>query len=320
MMNKDKYHRFCEQETGVPIFNQDWWLDAVCGENNWDVVLAEKGGGIVGALPYYINKKLWFNRIQMPPLTQTLGPYIKYPINQKYYKRLSWEKEIYSDLITQLPKYDFFQQSFSPSITNWLPFYWLGFRQTTRYTYRIKEITAEELENEYETDIRRRRRRKAVNLGITVAELDSVDDFFLLNKKTFNRKNMQIPYSKDIVKRIYDACIMHSAVKMFAAKMSNGTIIAANFLVYDDNTVYYLMGGIDPDAKDMGGMDMVQHYSILFALQSGKVFDFEGSMIDSIEKYFRSFGAIQVPYLQVYRYGSWLYKCMKNIKDIFTSI
>ena len=318
-MNKDKYHRFCEQETGVPIFNQDWWLDAVCGENNWDVVLAEKGGGIVGALPYYINKKLWFNGIQMPPLTQILGPYIKYPINQKYYKRLSWEKEIYSDLITQLPKYDFFQQNFSPSITNWLPFYWLGFRQTTRYTYRIKEITAEQLENEYETDIRRRR-RKAVNLGITVVELDSVDDFFLLNKKTFNRKNMQIPYSKDIVKRIYDACIMHSAVKMFAAKLPDGTIIAANFLVYDDNTVYYLMGGIDTNTKDMGGMDMVQHHSILFALQSGKVFDFEGSMVESIEKYFRSFGAIQVPYLQVYRYDSRLYKCMKNVKGIFTSV
>ena len=131
---------------------------------------------------------------------------------------------------------------------------------------------------------------------------------------------MQIPYSKDIVTRIYDASIMHEAVKMFAAKLPDGTVIAANFLVYDDNTVYYLMGGIDPAAKDMGGMDMVQHYSILFALQSGKVFDFEGSMVESIEKYFRSFGAIQVPYLQVYRYGSRLYRCMKNIKDIFTSV
>ena len=319
MTNKEKYKLFCKQEKGIPIFNKDWWLDAVCGESNWDVVLTKKGGSIVGALPYYINKKLWFNKIQMPTLTQTMGPYITYPLNQKYYKRLSWEKEIYSDLIKQLPKYDFFQQSFSPQVTNWLPFYWLGFKQTTRYTYRIKEITEEQLENEYETDIRRRR-RKAVNLGITVVELHSVDDFFLLNKKTFNRKNMQIPYAKDIIKRIYDACIMYNAVKMFAAKLPDGTIVAVNFLVYDDSTVYYLMGGIDPAAKDKGGMDMVQHHSILFALQSDKVFDFEGSMVESIEKYFRSFGAIQVPYLQVYRYGSRLYKCMKNVKGIFTSV
>ena len=319
MENKEKYKLFCKQEDGVPIFNKDWWLDAVCGENNWNVVLMEKGGSVVGALPYYINKKVWFNRIQMPLLTQTMGPYIIYPVNQKYYKHLSWEKEIYSDLITQLPKYDFFQQSFSPQITNWLPFYWLGFKQTTRYTYRIKGITEEQLENEYETDIRRRK-KKAVNLGITVDELYSVDDFFFLNKKTFNRKNMQIPYSKDIVKRIYDTCIMHSAVKMFAARLSDGTIIAASFLVYDDNTVYYLMGGVDPVTKDMGGMDMVLHRSILFALQSGKVFDFEGSMVESIEKYFRSFGAIQIPYFQVYRCDSWLYKCMKNIKGAFASM
>lgn len=319
MTNKEKYKLFCEQEHGVPIFNKDWWLDAVCGENNWNVVLTERGGRIVGALPYCINKKLWFNRIQMPVLTQTMGPYIIYPVNQKYYKRLSWEKEIYSDLIKQLPKYDFFQQSFSPQITNWLPFYWCGFKQTTRYTYRIKNITEEQLDNEYENDIRRRK-KKAVSLGVTVDELHSVDDFFLLNKKTFNRKNMHIPYSKDIVKRIYDTCIMHVAVKMFAAKLPDGTIIAANFLVYDDNTVYYLMGGVDPNTKDMGGMDMVQHHSILFALRAGKVFDFEGSMVGSIEKYFRSFGAIQVPYLQVCRYGSWLYKCMKNVKDIFVAV
>lgn len=58
MTNKDKYHIFCDHEKGIPIFNKDWWLDAVCGENNWDVALVEKGGSIVGSLPYCIDKKI----------------------------------------------------------------------------------------------------------------------------------------------------------------------------------------------------------------------------------------------------------------------
>ena len=59
------------------------------------------------------------------------------------------------------------------------------------------------------------------------------------------------------------------------------------------------MGGINPKYKDLGGMDIVQFESIKFALESGRKFDFEGSMIESIEKYFRSFGAIQKPYFQI---------------------
>ncbi len=315
--NKEKYRKLCKIDGNLPVFNQDWWLDSVCGENNWDVALVEKGGGIVGSLPYFLKKKLFFNTIDMPKLTQTMGPYIVYPNNQKYYKRLSWEKEIYTKLINSLPKYDFFRQNFSPVVSNWLPFYWKGFEQSTRYTYRIQNITVKELENVYETDIRRRR-RKAENLGLSVKELYSVDDFYLLNKKTFERKGMEIPYSKKLVESIYNAGRECDAVKMFSVKLDDGTLIAANFLVYDNNTVYYLMGGIDPDKKDLGAMDLIQHHSILFALEQNKIFDFEGSMVESIEKYFRSFGAIQTPYFSISHHNSSSYTFMRNIKRLFT--
>ena len=31
-------------------------------------------------------------------------------------------------------------QNFHYGITDWLPFYWEGYRQTTRYTYMLKDI------------------------------------------------------------------------------------------------------------------------------------------------------------------------------------
>lgn len=85
---------------------------------------------------------------------------------------------------------------------------------------------------------------------------------------------------------------------------------------YYDNTVYYLMGGIHPDFKDMGGMDIVQFESIKYALESGRRFDFEGSMIESIEKYFRSFGSIQTPYFHITKTNSKILKLKKVIKEI----
>ncbi len=315
MTNKEKYREFCKKEKDIPIFSKDWWLDSVCGENGWDVVLFEKGGEIWASLPYQKTKKAIFEIITMPKLTQTMGVYIKYPPKQKYYKKLSWEKEVMEILISNLPKVDYFSQNFHHFITNWLPFYWAGFEQTTRYTYIIENISIEELEKNFETDIRRRRRRKAYEIGIEIIESEDIETFYRLNTMTFARQNIDISYSFEFVKNLFEKCKENSAVKMYFAKYQD-EVIAVNFLVYDDNTVYYLMGGIDPSKKDLGAMDAIQFESIKFALESGRRFDFEGSMIESIEKYFRSFGAIQTPYFSISKTNSKLLKIRKLIKDI----
>ncbi|MCT7560534.1 GNAT family N-acetyltransferase [Aliarcobacter butzleri] len=314
MTSKEKYREFCKKEKDIPIFSKDWWLDTVCQESDWDVVLFEKGGEIWASLPYQKTKKAIFDIIIMPELTQTMGIYIKYPLKQKYYKKLSWEKEVMENIISAFPKVDYFSQNFHHSLTNWLPFYWNGFTQTTRYTYIIENITIEELEKNLETDIRRRR-RKAYELGIEIVESDDIEKFYELNSMTFQRQGLKIPYSIDFVRKIYTICKENNAVKIYFAKYEN-EIIAANFLVYDDNTVYYLMGGINAEKRDLGAMDAIQFESIKFALENGKRFDFEGSMIESIEKYFRSFGAVQTPYYSIKKTNSNILKIRNFINEL----
>ena len=141
MSAKSKYLALCSEEDTLPIFLNSWWLDAVCGEENWDVALSLKGDTIFGALPYFIDRKYGFVFLTQPILTQYLGPWIRYPANQKYEKRLSHEKSVLTDLINNLPKYSLYRQNFRYTYTNWLPFYWNGFSQTTRYTYLIEDLS-----------------------------------------------------------------------------------------------------------------------------------------------------------------------------------
>ena len=82
MTNKERYREFCKTEKNIPIFCKDWWLDAVCNDA-WDVVLVRKGNEIIASMPYYKVRKYGLNMLFMPKLTQFLGPYIKYPENQK---------------------------------------------------------------------------------------------------------------------------------------------------------------------------------------------------------------------------------------------
>ncbi len=315
MINKQKYKEFVHKEN-LPIFMQPYWLDSVCEYGmEWDVILYEKGGEIWGSFVYCIKKKYGFTLITMPKLTQFLGPYIKYPKGQKYYKKLSWEKEIINYFIDNLPKFDYFNMNFHYSITNWLPFYWRGFKQTTRYTYIIENnLNVEELSKSFETDVKRRR-RKAEKLGVEVFEGNDIELFYKLNKMTFERQRLKIPYSFEFVKKLYENCTINNACKMLFAKYS-GETIAANFLVYDDKSVYYLMGGIDPEKRDLGGMDVVMFESIKFALETNRDFDFEGSMIESIEKYFRSFGGIQKPYFQIKKVNSMILRLKNCLKEI----
>ena len=160
MVAKEKYRKLCITEPSIPIFSKDWWLDAVCGKDNWDVVVIEKGGQVIATMPFYLVKKYGMSMITMPKLTQTMGPWIKYPPNQKYTSRLSFEKRIMIDLINGLPHFDSFSQNFHYSITNWLPFYWHGFKQTTRYTYVIEDLKdLEEVVSRFKGNMRNKIRK-----------------------------------------------------------------------------------------------------------------------------------------------------------------
>ena len=314
MTEKEKYKVFCEKQMDIPIFSQYWWLDIVCGEDNWDVKLFEKGGHIMASMPYYTKKAAIFNIITIPRLTQTMGIYFKYSKGQKYYKRLSFEKEAINSLLDKLPKYDYFLQKMPYTFTNWQPFYWKNFKQTTVYTYILDYNTSyEEIEKGLENDIRRRK-KKAIENNVRIIESDDIEVFYNLNKLTFDRQNIDIPYSYSLVKNLYEGAKSKKSVKLILAYVDDKPI-SGGFFIYDKNSVYYLMGGVDPSYKDLGGMDLILLEVIKFAIESKRVFDFEGSMVESIEKYFRSFGAVQKPLLQITKINSKILKIREFVKN-----
>ena len=110
---------------------------------------------------------------------------------------------------------------------------------------------------------------------------------------------MKLPYSKDFVKRLDNLCEEHNARKIFFAQDENGITHAAIYIVWDENSAYYLMGSSDPDLRNSGANGFCMWEAIKHAAKVTKRFDFEGSMIEPIERLFRGFGAIQMPYFHI---------------------
>lgn len=315
--NKKKYRELCRKERSIPIFSKDWWLDAVAGDN-WDVALVENNGEVIAALPFVKKKKIIFDVISMPKLTQNLGIWVKYPENQKYANRLSFEKEIYTQLIEQIPYFDYFSQNFHYSMTNWLPFYWKGFEQTTRYTYVIEDISdLGKVYDNFKSNIRGKIKKAQKIVGVELTE--SIDLFYELNRKTFERQGIKIPYTLDFLREKDKIVSRNHARKIFVAKDGEGRVHSSLYLIWDSDSSYVHMVGEDPDLRRSGAGILLIWEAIKFTKEKIGLnkFDFEGSMIENIESVRRAFGAIQKPYFQITKINSKLLKSGKFLKGVF---
>lgn len=317
---KDSYRKLCDYEPSIPLFSQAWWLDAVA-ENQWDVALVTKGDEVVAAMPYVLKQRWGMTIISQPLLTQTLGPWIR-PSHAKYAKRLSREKDLMEALIEQLPEYDHFSQNWHHSQSNWLPFYWKGFSQTTRYTYRIESLDRcdEEtlwtgLQQNIRTDIKKARNRA----GVAVSTDKSISDFLKLNDMVFQRQGKKTPYSQTAVRKVDEAAGARECRKIFIAEDEQGRHHAGVYLIWDQNSAYYLMGGGDPDLRSSGATSLCMWEAIKFASTVTKCFDFEGSMLEPVERFFRSFGAVQTSYHNISRTPSRALSITKALRSIIAT-
>ena len=242
----------------------------------------------------------------MPPLTQHMGPWLHYPEGQKYTSRLSFEKSTLAELIEKLTKVDRFVQNFSHNITNWLPFYWKGFSQTTFYTYRIPNLENidqvwSNLRGSVRSDIRKAEKHLVCQLS------DSIDGLYQLTEQTYHRQDKTVPYTKDFIARVHQACHLHQAGQVFYATDEAGNLHATLYLVWDKQTAYYLIGGANPDLRTSGAQPFLVWNAIRFAAEKVATFDFEGSMHPAIERSFSAFGGVQTPYFNVRKVRSrWL--------------
>lgn len=299
MLVKEKYRNLYQAESTIPIFSRPWWLDAVCGED-WDVCLVEKDGQLVASMPYHFSRnRFGLMVLSHPNLTQTLGPWLR-GSGAKYAKRLGHEKDLLNSLIDQLPSFDDFHQHWHYRNTNWLPFYWRGFQQTTRYTYRLPDLSdLDQVWKGFRENIRCDIRKAKSRFKVTVRTDLSIDDFLTINAKTFERQGMGLPYTKSFIQRLDTACMANNARKIFIAEDEQGRHHAGVYIIWDEQNAYYLMGGGDPELRASGATSLCMWEAIQFAATVTRGFDFEGSMIEPVERFFRAFGAIQTPYFSI---------------------
>lgn len=298
MTKKERYIEFFSQHSDIPIFSTPWWLDAVCGADGWDVVLVEKNGQVIASFPFALHRKFGMTSIGMPVLTQKLGPYIVYDKNKNSeMKKLGYEHEVYGKVIAQLPKFDSFIVNFDQAYKNWLSFYWAGFGQTTRYSYRIANIKDYAFVFGGYAKSKRQKIQKAKNLTLKF-DLD-FNVFYDYFEAAVKERDEKVSYSRDLFVRLCTAVYEHNAGRIFYCEDEGGNIHAINLTVWDETVAYYLVAMRKGEYKTSGGTEFLVDETIKYVSQFVDIFDFEGSMIQGVEESFRWYGAHQTEYYSI---------------------
>lgn len=314
--NKAKYRILCEEEKSIPINSHSKFLDAICGDD-WDVCIVEQNNEIVASLPYLkVYNRLGMLSLVNPPESQYLGPWIKNK-NLSSSKKLSKEKSLITELIAQLPKYDCFNQTFHYNYTNWLPFYWNDFKQTTRYTYILNNLN--DLDHIFANFTSSYRNKiKNANEKVKVCDDMNITQFYKINQLTFKRQGVNLPYSLDFLRKKDQILVELNRRKIFYAIDKNNQIHSAIYLTWDNNSSYLHMIGEDPELRNSGAGILLVWHAIKFTSEILKlsIFDFEGSMLENVEHVRRDFGAIQTPFFAISKINSKLLKVKLLMNEI----
>jgi CelD/BcsL family acetyltransferase involved in cellulose biosynthesis len=311
--NKAEYRNLCSAEPSIPIFSNAWWLDAVAGPDGWDVALARAKGRIVGAMPFYIARRYGMKVIQQPPLTPVLGPWLRVD-GGSVTTRLSNQQRIMQSLIEQLPRFDHFSQTWNKDLSNWLPFYWNGFSQSTEYTYVIPKL--DDLEGVWsKIDPTRRKhcRSGVARHNLRVRDDLPLDAFLALHKMTLENRGVAQAFSDDCLRRLDAACVERKRRKLHIVVDEAGRPCSATYTVWDDSCAYALLKGSDPAMSHTQASSVCQWKAIQFSATVAPKYDFLGNMNPSIEPYVRSFGTEQTPVFAITKTPSRLLRLRRGL-------
>lgn len=321
MNNKQLYETFYSEHYDIPIYSAPWWLDAACGKDNWDVILIkDKNEKIIATFPYYLKtEKFGLKNLTMPLLTQKLGPYIVYEKNMTSRQAIiGYEHDVYLRLIENLPKFDIFNINFDQKYKNWLPFYWNGFSQTSKYSYKIYNIkdSAGVLRNF--SSSKRQPIKKAKSLTVKY-DLD-FNDFYTYFEAAIKERNGKVSYSRDFFVNLCNMIYNNKSGRVFYCVDEFENIHAVNLTCWDHNCAYYLVAMRKEAYKTSGGTELLVYETIKYVSQFVDEFDFEGSMIEGVEASYRRYGSCQTEYYNISKMNNPLVICAKDAFSVLSCI
>jgi lipid II:glycine glycyltransferase (peptidoglycan interpeptide bridge formation enzyme) len=287
---------FCQLlEPGIGLFASKQWLN-VYGEALHLMGIYRDDNQIIGGFYYFETKKLGFTIIKLPPYTPHCGLYFN--IKGTNTAAVNGAKK---EVMTAVCNYIKSQEcllsilAFPSSVVDMQSFIWSDFKVIPNYTYRISlNCSFDQIRANFDS-----KNRNAIN--------KSIRDGVLVKSSSMSKNEEFVFFDRalrDAGANVYSN-ILSGIFNQFSNEANSFCLVASHgdkklgmvFCVFDKEVCYYLLAGLDKQSGYQGVNNFLVQESIKKAMSLGcRIFDFEGSMIKGVERFFRSFGAELHPY------------------------
>lgn len=282
MTNKESYISFCSTHDSIPLFHQPFWWDAVL--ESWDVEKFEFENASA-YLPYAFYKKWGFSFSRNPFLT----PYSGLLFEESNYT--SAQKQGLFNLAQKfISKFSISQYDNHPSLSKKI------ISDTNKQTFLLSlKEPKESLFQNFKSSLRRQLRKAENNL--TINEEQSIDTLYTFYLESMDRQKGKEIVPKELAANLYKSCLEKKCGNIFTAKDKDNNIHAAIWYVADKKYAYYLLGGSHSGYLGSGAMGYLLWHCIQKAKTAGQTyFDFEGSEVPGVARFFSTFGGERIEY------------------------
>lgn len=273
-----------QSEEGAP-FLQFEWLEA--SASGWKIWEWSDGSGCIARMPLRVKKRGMWTAFRQPLFSMFWG------ICFRKHTDVTTRMQIYKEAVLKLKAYihwvDFCLSPLVPDIH--LPEI-KGFTYSRKPTYRL------DLKDTYASGFSpatQRQIRKSLRAGFTC--IPSVQHSEALEIFRLNPHIMSDSELLQFANLIHRSASTEIA-KLWIVKTPEGKLVACGYFMFDSNCCYYLAGAVHPEYRSSGVMSLLMCKVMEHAKSAGCIcFDFEGSSIPGVARFFEGFGAQRITYL-----------------------
>ncbi len=282
----------------IGVFGSKQWL-SIYSESLIMIGIYKDEHQMIGGFYYLKTKKLGFDFIKLPPYTPHCGLFFISESKNRSSGN-SFSKEIMQEVCNYFSslKSALTILAFPSNIIDMQAFIWEKYKVVPNYTYKINlKNSMEDIKSNFDP-----KNRNAINKAIKEEVETSINN--LPQKEVFHffKENLGATganiYEPVLQKIMLEFSDTTNSFHFTATK--NNELLGIVFCIFDKNVCYYLLGGINKKSGIQGVNNLLVQRSIEKAKELNcEIFDFEGSMLKGVERFFRSFGPELFPYFTV---------------------
>lgn len=294
------------------IFQQSWWLDCVTG-GRWEAVTVRKDGRTVGWLPYLVSRRWGFAISNMPLLTHTLGPVVDAGVGRPN-TRLHNRYTITSELLQQLPKLAHFRQVLAAGTEEALPYQAYGCHVKCQFTF-ISDCSDVQAAWKAMRDKTRNLIRRSQERSV-VTEPGDPEEFLRFYAANCDSRQQINRYHTPIARRLLELCLQRDQGRIYLSRAPGSERPNAGiFVVWDADSMYFLMSSRTPDSTDNGAISHLVWLAMNEAHRRGLKFDFDGVSSPGTFRFLSGFGGVVGTRFAVEKFSA-PYHCLDKLRAL----